>query len=160
ASPDNAASPPADGSARASKWAPAAVAAVVRNNKAISVLVALGVLLRIGVWVAYRPALVLYGVSFAYLGNAKHLVPDPVHPLGYAVVLRILDTTGSFATVTVVQHLLAVGIGIGTYVLLKRLGVRSWLAATAAAPALLGAHQADAEHVLVAEVTFEVPLLA
>lgn len=132
---------------------------MVRNNKAIVVLALLGVVLRVGVALAYRPALALYGDSFAYLGNARHLVPGPIHPLGYAVVLRVLDVTGSFATVTVLQHALVMALGIGTYVVLKRLGVRSWLAASAAAPALLDAYQANVEQFLLAEVTFEVFLL-
>lgn len=142
------------------RLSPGALAGAVRCNKAISVLVLIGILLRIGVFIAYRPALVLYGDSFAYLANAKHLVPSPIHPLGYAVVLRVLDATGSLAAVTVFQHLLSLGLGIGTYVLLKRLGLPSWLAAAAAAPALLDAYQVGMGQFLLAEVTFEVLLLA
>lgn len=132
---------------------------LVRSHGILLGLLVVGLLLRAGVTLAYRPALMLYGDSYDYLRRAYSLHPGPFHPLGYSVFLRLLVWTDDLRSVVVVQHLLGVALGVGTYLLLLRLGVRRWLAALAAAPVLLDAYQAGVEQFVLAETLFEVLLL-
>lgn len=133
--------------------------ALLRSHAPLVGLVAVGLLLRAAVALAYRPALLLYGDSYDYLRRAYTMRPWPFHPLGYSAFLRLLMWTEDLRSVVVVQHLLGVALGVGTYVLLLRLGVRRWLATLAAGPVLLDAYQAGVEQFVLAETLFEVLLL-
>jgi hypothetical protein len=94
--------------------------------------------------------------SLGYLVNADHLVPRPVRPMGYAVLLWVLPVGRGLLIVPIVQHLLGLGLGLVLYALLLRLTVPAWLAALAAAPILLDSFQLVLEHYVLSDVLFEV----
>lgn len=119
----------------------------------IAAVVAGGLIFRVLVMVAYRPALELFGDSYSYLGPG--ITPDAAHPIGYPVLLRILSVTGSLAAVVGVQHGLTIVAAILGYLLLLRLGVRPWLAGLAAVPAMFDAYQVDVEHFVLSDSVFE-----
>ncbi len=111
--------------------------------------------LRVAATVAYRPGLMLIGDSYDYVYWANRLQPGRWHPLGYSAFLRLLLWTDRTMAVVIVQHLLGLALGVGTYLLLQRLGVRRWVSALGAAPVLLDAYQVNVEQFLLAETLFE-----
>jgi hypothetical protein len=131
-----------------------------RANPAFSIALILAAALRVLVSLAYQPALELYGDSYAYLANARKLVPGRGHPLGYAVLLRALSPTGALVSVTIAQHALALGTAVVIYVLLLRLGVRPWLATLGTLPFLFDAYQLDIEQFILAETLLDILLVA
>lgn len=132
---------------------------LIRRHRAISVLVGAGALLRVIVEVAYPPALEFHGDSYTYLENVSHFGPRLDRPFAYPALLKLLSFTHSLFVVTVVQHLLGLGLGVLVYAVARRLGARSWLAALAAAPILLDAYQLDIEQFVLSETLFEVTAL-
>ncbi|MQA83134.1 MAG: glycosyltransferase [Streptosporangiales bacterium] len=133
---------------------------LLRRHRALLVLLALGVTLRVLVQVAYQPAL-LYIDSFSYLAKLEELKPgDPLHPIGYTVMLLSwLLPVGGLSLVVVVQHLLGLGMAVLLYALVLRRGGPTWLGALAAAPILLDGYQLHIEHNLMTEPLFEALLL-
>jgi hypothetical protein len=120
-----------------------------------SVLLALGLALRVLTQVAYSPVL-LYIDSVKYLYGAWPYAD----PLGYDVPLKIILSVANLATVEVVQHLLGLGMAVLIYVLLLRRGVPRWLAALAMAPVLLDAYQLQMEATIMPDVWFEAAIVA
>jgi hypothetical protein len=123
-------------------------------------LLAVGTVLRVLTSMAYRPAMAFVQDSFDYLGDARDLVPGVIRPLGYPLFLRALSVTGRFGLVAVVQHLMALAMAIMLYAVLRRLGVRPWLAAVATAPLLLDGYQIFMEQFVLAETFFEFLLVS
>ena len=114
---------------------------LVRSDWPLLALVAVGAALRIATSVAYRPAMAFLQDSFDYLTDAQQLQPGVVRPLGYPLFLRALSPAGDLQVVPIVQHLLGLGAGVALYLLLRHLGVRSWLAGLGAATVLLDGYQ-------------------
>ncbi|HEX5619100.1 MAG TPA: hypothetical protein VFX51_11805 [Solirubrobacteraceae bacterium] len=132
--------------------------AALREHWLFLLLIAIGVALRVVTFFAYEPAM-LYQDSQGYLENEAHLVPFPRWPIVYPVFLRILPLSGGLQVVPLVQHVLALLIAVGLYVLLLRLGVRPWLAALATAPLLLDAFQLLIEQYVMTETVFTALIL-
>ncbi len=109
--------------------------------------------------IAYRPALEFSGDSMAYLRLARPLVPDPVRPAGYPLLLRALSVTHQLWVVPAVQHLTGVLLGILLYALLVHRGLTPRASALAATPVLLDAYQVNIEHFVMAETLFEALLV-
>jgi hypothetical protein len=124
----------------------------------LCVLLGLGAGLRVLTVLAYQPA-ILYIDSFSYLDNLGELRPDRVRPIGYDLILTVLLPFGGLRAVTLVQHLLGLGIAVMIYRLLLRYGARRWLAALATAPVLLDAYQVQIEHNIMPDVWFQALLL-
>src|SRR5215831_292667 len=103
--------------------------ALARQHWLFTVLVALGLVLRILTQIAYRPAL-LYIDSTKYLLSAY----PGGDPPGYQMALKPVLALGSLNLVAVLQHLLGLGMAVAIYLLLLRRGVPRWLAALATAP--------------------------
>ncbi|MGH9067133.1 MAG: hypothetical protein ACRD0J_06550, partial [Acidimicrobiales bacterium] len=119
-----------------------------------------GLVMRVLVDIAYWPALLFYGDSYAYLRDAQRLAPQTAHPIGYPVLLKVLSISGAIGVVPIVQHLLGLALGLVIYLLVLRFGVRRPLAAIAALPVLLGGFQLDIEQFVLAETLTDVALLA
>ncbi len=130
-----------------------------RRHRTLLVLLAMGATLRVLTVLAYQPAL-LYIDSFTYLDNVEELRPDGLRPIGYELILNALLRFGDLRFVTVVQHLLGLGIAVAIYGLLLRHGARRWLAALATAPVLLDAYQVQIEHNIMSDVWFQAFLVA
>ena len=110
----------------------------LRLHWMLLLLLAVGAGLRVLTVLAYQPA-ILYIDSYSYLENLHHLRPDGLRPIGYTLILHVVLPWGGLRAVTVVQHLLGLGIAVAIYRLLLRHGARRWLAALATAPVLLDA---------------------
>jgi hypothetical protein len=132
--------------------------AFARRHALFLGLLACGAALRLEVALAYKPALIIDD-SQGFLGNAEHLRPDGLHPMGYAVFLWFLDVSHGLARVALAQHAIGLAIALLLYVLLQRLGVRRWASALAAAPVLLDAYLLDLEQFILAETLFELLLV-
>lgn len=110
-------------------------------------LFAVGIALRCGLIIAYRPAFLGIPDSGTYI-QAAHagLFSDPVDPAGYPLFLRIVHAfTAHLAAVTVLQH----AMGVATAGLLFALGRRirnTWVGLLPAAVVLLDGLQLWAEH--------------
>jgi 4-amino-4-deoxy-L-arabinose transferase-like glycosyltransferase len=130
-----------------------------RRHALIVVLVLAGVALRVCVQLAYRPAL-LYVDSYRYLGNIGRHTIDGSDPLGYTVFLRGLLHVHDIGIVPAVQHGLGVAMGVALYAMLVRRGVRTWLAALAAAPVLLDAYIVQIEQLVMSDSVFIALLVA
>ena len=112
--------------------------------------------------VAYWPAL-FYSDSWEYISLAfsKPIVAfSGDRPSGYPLLIHLLSLPGrSLATITIIQHLAGIATGITAYVLLKRLGIRTWLAAGVAALLLLDSYAIALEQHVMAETFFALALL-
>ncbi len=141
-------------------WALAATAryrALARRHWPFGVVLAAGMVLRVGAQIAYQPALV-YVDSARYLGADQH----GLDPLGYSYLLLrpVLLAGGGLAVVAAVQHALGLTIAGCLYLLAMRLGASRWLAVLAAAPVLLDAYQVQAEQMIMPDVLFEALIVA
>ncbi|MGH9073077.1 MAG: hypothetical protein ACRDZQ_03005, partial [Acidimicrobiales bacterium] len=130
------------------------------RHRLLVLALAAGSILRVLVTIAYWPALELAGDSYSYLRDAHRAVPGIWHPIGYPLLLIALSPTGSIGVVTVVQHLLGLGLAVGLYALLLRLGVRRPLAVVGTLPVLLGGYQLDVEQFVLAETLVDALLVA
>lgn len=78
----------------------------VRRHAVFGALVVVGVVARVGVLVAYPPALMYLGDSAAYLDQAwRDLWPGDWRPSGYPIFLRMIDGPSHITRIVVVQHL-------------------------------------------------------
>jgi hypothetical protein len=135
-------------------WPDRAIAAVSYHWLA-AVLLTAGLVLRVLVLIAYRPA-IIYVDSLKYLYNAS----PGADPLGYKYALAAILPFGTLSTVALVQHLLGLAMGAALYVVLIRRGVSRWLAALAVAPVLLDGYQLQIEQMIMPDVWFEALLVA
>jgi hypothetical protein len=127
----------------------------VRRHRVFLVLLALGIVLRVAVMLAYRPALFYIDSLASYLLPLPTRDPTGQDPIGYDLVfLRPLLHVGNITLVVAVQHLLGLGVASAGYALLVRKGARPWLAALAVVPVLLDAYQVQIEHNVMADPLF------
>lgn len=113
----------------------------------------LGVVVRVVAMLGFRSA-AWFPDSFQYVGLALRLQPDPARPIGYPVLLALLEPFGSFALVTAVQHLLGLAVAVLLYALLRRGCAPAWLATVAVLPPLLDGNQVRIEHMILSETLF------
>lgn len=136
------------------------VAGLLREHRLLVAFLLAAAVLRVVVWLAFRPALQFYGDSFTYLGNAAHLAPRSDRPIGYPVVLALLMLPGnSLALVTAVHHVIGLALGVLVYALVLRFGAPTWAAAVAALPILIDGYQLDIEQFIMSEPLFQLLVL-
>ncbi len=127
----------------------------LRRHWLITGLLLAGLVLRLLSLIAYRPAL-LYIDTLKYLYNAW----PGADPLGYSGPLKAILLVGNLETVAAVQHLVGLAMGVAIYAVLVRRGTTRWLAALAAAPALLDAYELQIEQTIMPDVWFEALIVA
>ncbi len=132
----------------------AKAAAALRRNWLAAALLTAGLILRVLVQFAYRPAL-FYIDTGRYLYNA-----DGNDPVGYKGPLRAILLVANFNAVAAFQHLLGLAMAVVIYLLLRRRGVSRWLAALAIAPVLLDAYQLQIEQTIMPDTLFEALIVA
>jgi hypothetical protein len=120
------------------------------------VLIALGIELRVALALGYQPAAMTFDDSYVYVEMADiELFSDAARTTGYSMLLRLLHAISDDLTVTIAfQHLLGIATGALIYATFRRLGTPVWVAAFAAAGALLSLDQVFLEHTLLSEATF------
>jgi hypothetical protein len=131
---------------------------IARRHWLFLVLLAAAAALRVVTFLAYQPALI-YQDSQGYLDNQAQLVPFSRWPIGYPAFLHVLPLSHGLEVVPLVQHVLALLLAGGLYLLLLRLGLRPWVAALATVPLLLDAFQLLIEQFLMAETLFDALIL-
>ncbi|MEV4812840.1 glycosyltransferase family 39 protein [Micromonospora avicenniae] len=128
-----------------------------RRHVGMTAVVAAGIVLRFAMLVAYPPALWFQGDSGAYVKLSQQWPAMPAR-WPYPWLLRAFEWTGTFYSVTVLQHLAGLALGVAVYLVLRRIGVGPWVATLAAAPLLLDATQLTLEHYLLTETLFTTAL--
>jgi hypothetical protein len=126
-----------------------------RRHWLLTLLLLVGLVLRILTQIAYRPAL-FYIDTIKYLYGAYQGADPP----GYNFFLKSFLTVGNLDMVAGLQHLLGLGMAVAIYLLLLRRGAPRWLAALATAPVLLDGYQLQMEQTVMPDVLFEVLLVA
>ncbi len=137
-------------------------ATLAAHRELVFVLVA-GALLRVGVMVAYRPAL-FFSDSWGYLkmALAHQLVGiAPLRPSGYPLLLRVFSLNGhSLLLLVGVQHLAGLATGTLVYAALVNAGTGRRLAAGGAAIVLLDMWAISLEQHVLTEALFTLALMA
>jgi hypothetical protein len=137
--------------------------AVLRRHWPFALVVAAAVLVRVGVAVAYRPAL-FYSDSWAYVDRTwccSGVAFTSYPPSGYPALMQLLSPVGrQLAVITSAQHLAGLLVGVILYALLLRAGVNRIVAALAAAVVLLDAYSIALEQHIMSEPFFTLALTA
>ena len=137
--------------------------ALLRAHWPLAVVLAVAIVVRIAVSIAYWPA-VFFGDSWSYLnlafeGDPVAFAPD--RPSGYPLVIDALSVFGrSLAVITVAQHLAGLVTGVLVYALILRLRLPRWLATAGAAVVVLDAYAIALEQQVLAEAFFTLALVA
>jgi hypothetical protein len=138
-------------------------AGAARDNLSFVSILIIGALMRVGVSLAYKPAILVLGDSYYYLrfaalGPSEDLGFD--RPFLYSAFLKPLLAGDSLALVTAVQHALVLAIAVALYGFLRHLGVPRFLCVMCTALLLLDAYQLNLEHQILTEALFETLLVA
>jgi hypothetical protein len=124
---------------------------LVTRNLIFSIALGLAVILRAMVMAGFQPAVLVGLDSYIYLKPTVRGLPDPDNPDGYPFFLWLLKPFHSLALVAGLQHLMGLGIAVLAYALLRRYGVRGWVATLAAAPMLFDPRELVVEHAIMAD---------
>jgi hypothetical protein len=93
--------------------------------------------------------------SFEYVQNTVHFTLDPTRVSGYSIWLKILQPFHSFALVTILQHLMGLGVAVMVYALARhRFEAPAWLATLAAVPVLFDGFEIQLEHLVLSDTLF------
>jgi hypothetical protein len=137
-----------------------ALPGVFSRHWVFSTALGAGLVLRLIVMAAYRPAILVRQDSFDYMWDAVHLTPDPVRPDGYAFFLAVMRPFESLALIAGLQHLMGLAIAVMVYVLLMNRGVPAWGATLAAAPVLFDPRELNLEHSIMSDTLATLLMLA
>lgn len=129
--------------------------ALARGHWLATILLAIGLVLRVLVQIAYSPA-IIYIDSLKYVYNAW----PGADPVAYKIPLRVILSVGDLSTVALAQHLLGMAMAVTLYAVLIRRGAARWLGALAMAPVLLDGYQLQAEQMIMPDVWFEALIVA
>ena len=137
-------------------------ARLARRHWIFTVLLGLGLALRVVVMIAYQPAILYVDSVASYLLPMQNLDPTGEDPIGYVLYLLapLLRVGGNLATVVAIQHLFGLGMAVAGYALLIHKGAWRVLAALATVPVLLDAYQLQIEQNIMSEPLFEAMLVA
>ncbi|MFI7637006.1 hypothetical protein [Nonomuraea sp. NPDC049400] len=122
----------------------------------IAMLPAVG--LRLLAVLGFPPSILFYGDSFAFL--REDVSPGTTRPSGYSLLLALLRPAHSLTLVTVLQHLLMLGLAVAVYALLRRRGLPGWGAALLVTPLLYDEFLILLEHMIMADAIFIVLVTA
>jgi hypothetical protein len=152
AAPDVAASR-VTGTARRLSRSPAWLAGLARRNPAMTVLLAVGTLVRLVATIAYWPAF-WFPDSYSYVLFARHPEVPITRPYGYSAFLIPAAALQQMWPVAVVQHLMGLGVGVAVYAFARHRGLPRWVSALLTAPLLLDSRGIVLEQYLLAETLF------
>jgi Dolichyl-phosphate-mannose-protein mannosyltransferase len=130
------------------------LAGLIGHHRLFSALLVTAAGLRVLVQVSYRPALLFYGDSIAYLANASHLYPESIRPAGYPAFLRAVLVVHDLAVVPALQHIIGLVTGGLVYALIRKLGAGPVAGSIAAAPVLFDAYELNLEQHVLSEALF------
>jgi hypothetical protein len=139
---------------------PSRLRASILSNKLFTLALAAGAIVRLVAVLGYPGALWFAGDSYVYLGATLRLRPDLSKTTGYSLYLKALQPLHSLTLVMITQHLMGLAMGLMLYALLRRAGVRSWIATLATAPVLFNGFEIQLEHMIMADLLFEFCMFA
>jgi hypothetical protein len=128
---------------------------MVRRHKLFAAFLAAGAVVRLVAVLGYPGALWFAGDTYVYIGAALRLQPNLSKTTGYSLYLKALEPFHSFTLVTITQHLMGLAMAVMLYALLRRAGVRAWIAALATVPVLFNGFEIQLEHMVMADLLFE-----
>jgi hypothetical protein len=127
---------------------------VIARNRWFSLALLAGFFLRLLAMIGYPGALWFAGDTYVYVGAALRPQPNLSKSSGYSLFLRLLLPFHSFTLVTLVQHLMGLGVAVMIYALARRYGVSKKWATIATLPQLLDGYIIEDEHLIMAEAVF------
>jgi hypothetical protein len=136
----------------AAAWPLTGLPAVIGRNRLFSAAFALAIIPRVIVMLGFQPAVLFKLDSYDYLWDAVHLQPNPVNPNGYSLFLWLFKPFGSLTLVAGVQHVLGLVAAILVYAVLRRFGVRPWIATLASITILFDPAQFNFEQLIMADL--------
>ena len=152
---------PRAGQARRSLPAgPAGARGLLRRNLLFSIVLGLAVVPRAIVMLGFQPAILFKLDTYDYLWNAVHLTPNVVNPGGYSLVLSLLRPFHSLALIAGLQHVLGLTVAVLVYAVLRRWGVRGWVATLATLPVLFSPSEFLLEQLIMADFLALLTLVA
>jgi len=125
---------------------------LVRRHRLFSAALGLSVVPRVIVMLGFQPAILFKLDSYDYLWDASHLRPNPVNPSGYTLFLWLLRPLHSLTLIAALQHLAGLAVAVMMYAVLRRFGVRAWIATLACAPVLFDPAQFLLEQLIMADL--------
>lgn len=130
-----------------------------RTERPFLVALAAGAVVRVLLQVALPPAFV-YSDGPTYLGFVDAFEPSPDRPIGYGALLWLLALPSRGVDVVAIsQHVLGLLMAVVLYALMRRWGVRPWVATLATLPMLLDEMQLVLEHSVLSDVLFDLLLV-
>ena len=130
-----------------------------RTERPFLVALALGVVVRVVIAIAFPPAFVMSDAP-SYLALVDHLVPPVSRPAGYGAVLRVLSwVSRSLLVISTAQVLIGLATAVLAYLLLRRWGVSTRVATLATLPLLFDSMQLLLEHAVLSDVLFDLLLV-
>jgi Dolichyl-phosphate-mannose-protein mannosyltransferase len=133
---------------------------VARRHWLFTAALAAAVVPRVVAMLGFQPAILFKLDTYDYLWGATHLAPNPINPSGYSLFLWLLLPLHSLALVAGIQHVLGLAVAVVIYAVLRRLGVRDWIAVLAAAPVLFSPSQLLLEQLIMADLLALVLMVA
>jgi hypothetical protein len=125
---------------------------LIRANRLFSAALAVAIIPRVIVMLGFQPAVLFKLDSYDYLWDAVHLRPNPVNPNGYSVFLWLFKPFHSLTLIAGIQHILGLVAAVLVYAVLRRLGVRAWIAVLASATILFDPAQFNFEQLIMADL--------
>jgi hypothetical protein len=132
--------------------------AVLRRHRALVILVAAALVLRIVAMLAIYPG-IWFSDTNNYVKAAATGTLSPTRVSGYSLFLRPFWQAGSAGALIGTQHLIGLGIVVLLYALLRHRGVPLALALLAVVPAALDAYLVQIESTLMSETIFHASLV-
>ncbi len=134
-------------------------AALWRNHRLFTVAACLSLIPRIIAALGFSPALFIQD-SFSYMAGGTHLTPvSQLRPAGYPLLLRVLEPFHSLLLVTILQHLMGLGLAVIIYGVLRTRGLPAWGATLAAVPTLFDSRQIWLESSILPDTLFTFVLM-
>jgi hypothetical protein len=127
---------------------------IARRNRAFTVALMAGALVRLIALIGFPSALWFAGDSYVYLGAALRPQPNLSKTTGYSLFLRALLPLHSLALVAAVQHLMGLAMAVIIYWLLREHGVSRRWSTIATLPVLFDGFMIEDEHLVMAETVF------
>lgn len=121
-------------------------------HRALVIAMLPAIALRLLAVLGFPPSILFFGDSFAFL--REELAPGTTRPSGYSLLLALLRPAHSLTLVTVLQHLLMLGLAVAVYALLRRRGLPGWGAALLVTPLLYDEFLILLEHMIMADAVF------
>ena len=124
------------------------------QNRLFIIVAIPGLLLRVDAELGYRWQ-AWFNDSFQYVQNTVSLRADPTRVSGYSIFLKLLEPLHSYAAVTILQHLMGLGVAVMMYMLARyRYRAPAWLATLATVPVLYDGFGIQLEHLVLSDIPF------